>query len=405
MDTLQKKLSAVEAALGRDVWVDPDFVGIRIDETGSTLTFVVRTTGRSTTFSQEVAGSSALQAVLRAESLSSQIVVETMPTPSGAKAGSGGYGQGLPGYGTLGWFIVLDGVLVAVSNHHVLCANGDDTPMGTPVFSLSQGRIGQLYDFDPLSTASPRLFDFALAEISSPSSVEPVFAACESGQVYRYPMRLGLSENLGATQTYYTVGARAPTCAEGRFKGVTTTKVGPYTDGRDYVFNDQLLFDPISSPGDSGSIVVEKHSNRVVGLIFAGRTGVLSLANPLYRKGWTFLGSRAVDQLEVPVFATANKIKSQDVGAMTGFPDQGSSTLPPIFQAGRGFNSWSSFAEFSAVFGRSGNTWIESASVVQPLGEWVEIKIKIGRNGNNFPVFPGNGSNFWVHTATGVIYG
>lgn len=370
MEGLSKKLAAVEAAIGRGVWLDNDFVGIRIDETGKLLTLVVQSAGRATSLEAELRQNTALAAVLASESLNMQVIAEPPPTITAIAAGTAGYGQGLAGYGTLGWFIYLDQVLVAISNHHVLCANGDATPICTPVYSGNGARIGRLHAFDNLSIASPRLFDFALAAIDDASLVLPQFAQCESGSTYPYPMRLGLSENLTQSQTYYTVGARPPRCAEGRFRGLTTSKVGPYSNGRHYVFTDQLLFDPITAPGDSGSIVVDRQTNRVLGLVFAGLEGVRSLANPLYRKGWTYSGSRALDDFEIPSFeTTSSRPLSAEANTMADFPSQEEPKLPPIFQAGRAFRSWSSFAALQESIQRGGsNTWVESATVIQPQG-------------------------------------
>lgn len=398
MHAVAKKLRAFTDALPQTLLSDEDYVGTRIDETGTVVTVVTASTTRGTQLQSTLANLPSIVAVLQQEGLSLDFSTELPPSPQAAAAGSAGYGSGLQGYGTLGWFIILDGTLICISNHHVFCANGDETPIGTSVyagFPNSGVRIGSLNYFDPLATANPRLFDFATAAIDDPSLVAAAFSACADGSTFPYPRRFGFDSDLSPTSVYATVGARPPTCATGKFRGLTSTRVGPYPGNRSYFFVEQLLFDPISNPGDSGSIVFERNSGRVLGLIFAGVDGVRSIANPLYRKGWTYLGTRAMSDFELPVFTSEPSQSRGDLQAMDAPPDLSSSPLPPIFQAGKNVAS-KSVSEWL----RSYEIVDEGPIVVQPFGQWVHVRITV----SSLPYRIPRQANAWLYVPTGLVY-
>lgn len=392
MNELSRKLQEFQSILPAEVFIDPQFIGYRINEQGTELTIVWASAPVAKDREAFLHASAEVAAFLQRESLALTSLVEDAPRAQAVAAGTSGFGQGLNGWGTLGWFIYLDDQLVCVSNHHVLCAAGDQSRIGTPVYSGSLGqatKLGYLYEFDPIESASPRLFDFALAAVDSPSLVSSMFAACDNGDVHPYPKRLGFTENITGSGTYTKVGARSPVCAEGRFRGLTSTYV-TYANGKKYFFVEQLLLDPISRPGDSGSIVVHSQTNSVIGLIFAGNEGVSSLANPLYRKGWTYVGTRAVDNFELPMFASAKtraKLFAADLR-----PSLGPSQLPPIFQPGRSLQTPLAMSDWL----RSRNA--SSPEVIQPYGDWVEIRAQVAN-----PYGPVNISG-WLNANTGLIY-
>lgn len=391
MHALQSKLNTFQGLLPVDFLSRRDFIGIRINEDGSEITVVVATdVGKVAIFEGELAASAPVTEFLKREGISLHVAAEETPTPFTIAAGTPGFGQGLGGYGTLGWFIFLDNELVCLSNHHVFCANGDETPLGTMVyagFPYANGTIpiGSLSAFDILGTQEKRLFDLALASISDRSLIDGSFAACNNGTKYRYPQRLGTDAELTSTATYYTVGAKDPICSEGKFRGITSSKVGLYPGNKEYYFVEQLLFDPISSPGDSGSIIVNKQTNHVLGLVFAGVPGVRTLANPLYRKGWTYSGTKVYDDVEIPSFLTT-KLSSSISDALDTIPDLKETRLPPFFTAGNYFlkGSCMTFQDFLIQ-----NPY--NCQVVQPFGNWVEIRTN-------------NDAHGWLHAPTGIVY-
>jgi hypothetical protein len=81
-----------------------------------------------------------------------------------------------------------------------------------------------------------------------------------------------------------------------------------YDDGPRRKLNGQLVFKPMSDPGDSGSIIVKEKDNTVVGLLFAGSKD-MTLANPLYKIGWSYIGTLKLDSgAEVPVYDDCNSV-------------------------------------------------------------------------------------------------
>ncbi|MCK9223306.1 MAG: S1 family peptidase [Limnochordia bacterium] len=53
-----------------------------------------------------------------------------------------------------------------------------------------------------------------------------------------------------------------------------------FDEGQAAIFDKQLVFTSMSEPGDSGSLILEKGTNRAVGLLFAGSSDV-TIANPI----------------------------------------------------------------------------------------------------------------------------
>lgn len=406
MQKLIDKLRLLEAALPPEMILDKDYLGLRITEDGKEAIISIASSTKVKNVELLVRDDPNFMKILNTESLLLHVVEGEIFKPQAVMAGSPGFGQGLNGYGTLGWFIYLDDQLVGVSNYHVLCASGDNTPLGTPVFSGNPGKasaLGSLHAFDALGTAFPRLFDFAMVAISDLSLISAEFVPCESGAKYQYPTRFGTSEDLRPSENYYTVGARAPMCSEGKFRGIGSALVGPYPGGQNYYFSEQLFFDSMSKPGDSGSLIVQKSSNCVIGLLFAGIENQHTLANPIYRKGWTYAGTKAVKDIELPYFLTnqedMNDIKSS---AFIPPPNLDTSPLPPIFNAGRRIPTPLPIKEWMENLNR--NAIAREITVIQPLGEWVQIKVHLDPHPAGDHLFI-NEVQAWLHTSSGIVYG
>jgi hypothetical protein len=106
----------------------------------------------------------------------------------GLRAGDSCAGIDLLGHGTAGWLIYLNGVLVIVSNWHVLCGKGNDTPIGRPVL-FGDLAIGSLYTFQPV-TDGTNYWDYALASINDPTAVEGGMRPCDDGTTFDSPTEL-----------------------------------------------------------------------------------------------------------------------------------------------------------------------------------------------------------------------
>lgn len=218
-------------------------------------------------------------------------------------AGRPAVGAGLSGYGTAGWNIALMGAsglhVVTISNWHVLCARGNDTALNTPVF-LDGMRLARLYAFEPLQP-SGNIWDFALAEFLSPTDANGAFRRCDDDSLRPYPQRLTPASDVKVGDTYFKVGARAPTCRTGKLLGVNDVRID-YPDASRW-FSAQLVFSKMSDPGDSGSIIVHAASTTVTGLNFAGNDNI-TIANPIFKIGWNSMGrvQFGEENVTIPIF-------------------------------------------------------------------------------------------------------
>ncbi|TYO61377.1 hypothetical protein FXV83_38340 [Bradyrhizobium hipponense] len=163
-------------------------------------------------------------------------------TGIGVRGGDEAWGSGLNGHGTVGWSFYLDGVPVCLSNWHVFCANGNQTPLGTPIFLKGVSKA-TLYMFQSLE-ASGNSFDLALGRYNDPADALAEMRACEDGSTRPYPMALTPYLKGGDGATYFKVGARPPTCRSGTLRAAGTRKI-KYDDGERW-FDWQLIFSKMS---------------------------------------------------------------------------------------------------------------------------------------------------------------
>lgn len=220
-----------------------------------------------------------------------RLVVKPQVYPQ-ARAGENAFGDGLVGSGTLGWNLVLDGAVVALSNWHVFCPNGNDTQLGLDVF-LDGAHEADLSVFQPVRRLG-NTWDYALATYTNPALALAQMRGCDddAGTVHPYPMALSdpRSVTVGDGKKYRKVGDRSPLCRTGTLDGVGSFWVDYGAHGQS-AFDNQLIFSKMSDPGDSGSVIVRLSDNTVTGLNFAGDDHETD-ANPLFRAGWSFLGTR-----------------------------------------------------------------------------------------------------------------
>lgn len=269
-----------------------------------------------------------------------------LPTRSGDPA----RGVGLPGIGTAGWTIFLDGVLVCLSNWHVFCPAGNNTPIGHPV-EINFQNVAAVHFFYPVPQALPlNLWDLALAAYTDPTAATAQMRSCEDGVISPYPRRLTGDIRLGDGAIYRKVGMTRPICRRGRLMAVGNVSV-KYGDNNIIWFHDQLIFEKMSDKGDSGSVIVREADNTVTGLNFAGTpidtTGPQeTIANPIFRLGWTFGGTRFINDVEIPAFESADQsMNSHTRMPLSSFapfddiPSASTPDLPAIFQIGQIFLS------------------------------------------------------------------
>lgn len=172
--------------------------------------------------------------------------------------------------GTFGALVKRGEKTFILSNNHVL-ADENRLPPGSPIFQpglLDDGQvpddqIAELSDFVALMPGVPNQVDGAIAEASKKlASRDILFIGPPSGK--EKARRDMIVHKFGRT-TGYTVG---------RVTSIETDVSVEYETGV-FTFNDQMIIqstnqEPFSDSGDSGSAIVSRESQRVVGLLFAG---------------------------------------------------------------------------------------------------------------------------------------
>jgi hypothetical protein len=205
-------------------------------------------------------------------------------------------------YGTLGWNFYLNHELVCLSNWHVFCKQGNETPIGASI-AINGSVEATLYTFQRLYP-SGNVYDYALARYIQPDDAAGIMRACDNGQSLPYPRTLSPRNSViaGDGRQYNKVGAREPTCRTGTLVGVIDCAV-KYDDGVTRSFQSQLLFSKMTDPGDSGAIVVREDDTSVTGLNFAG-SETQTIANPIFLADWHRDGVIRLDNgTELPVFS------------------------------------------------------------------------------------------------------
>jgi hypothetical protein len=173
--------------------------------------------------------------------------------------------------GTFGAVVRRAGKSFVLSNNHVL-ADENKLPIGSPIFqpglldggNASTDKIATLTQFIPLTTAGTNKVDCAIAQATSSSIVKKdvLFIGPPNGSAAAaIDMKV---HKFGRTTGYRT----------GHITSVETDVTVGYEMGN-VTFDNQILIvgennQPFSAAGDSGSLILERGTNRAVGLLFAG---------------------------------------------------------------------------------------------------------------------------------------
>ena len=165
--------------------------------------------------------------------------------------------------GTLGMAFELDGSVYILSNWHVLYGNGGAT--GDPI--VQQGRFaGGRVPTDIMAHNCKGWLDShrdaAIASVRKPwnsfvATGTRCYGAITGFDIAKNNMNV---KKCGRT-TRSTIGLVRSTN--------TTVRVSGFPNGS-RVFHDQILLTRMSAKGDSGSVILEQQSSKVVGLLFAG---------------------------------------------------------------------------------------------------------------------------------------
>jgi len=172
--------------------------------------------------------------------------------------------------GTFGALVKRGETQFILSNNHVL-ADENRLPVGSPIFQpglldggqIPTDQIAALSDFVALMPGAPNQVDCAIAEVAKKlASRDILFIGSPTGK--EKAKRDMIVHKFGRT-TSYTVG---------RVTSIDTDVSVEYETGV-FTFNNQMIIqginqEPFSDAGDSGSAIVSRDSQRVVGLLFAG---------------------------------------------------------------------------------------------------------------------------------------
>jgi hypothetical protein len=172
--------------------------------------------------------------------------------------------------GTFGALVKDRAARYILSNNHVL-ADESRLPTGAPIFqpglldggNVNTDEIAALSKFIPLSPSGNKV-DCAIAKVTGKKLVSkdvlhigPPMGTTDAA--------IDMSVHKFGRTTSYTVG---------QIKSINTDVTVSYDTGN-FVFQEQIIIvgtsrHPFSKAGDSGSLILERSTNKAVGLLFAG---------------------------------------------------------------------------------------------------------------------------------------
>lgn len=186
----------------------------------------------------------------------------------------GGYSIGLAGSGSVGTLGCLvstscgsDLKTYILSNNHVI-ANNNTTPIGTAILQPGPGDggvnptdiIANLSSFVTINfSGGNNTVDCAIGQVTNTSLV--------SNQIANIGTITGIASAIVGTSVQKS--GRTTGYTTGTITSINTTLTINYGGGLTAIFIQQITTTNMSSPGDSGSVVLD-FSNRVIGLLFAG---------------------------------------------------------------------------------------------------------------------------------------
>ena len=198
--------------------------------------------------------------------------------------------------GTLGCSVCKNGKKYILSNNHVLAESndgiiGDDIYQPGPYDSGGpDDKIGELYDYIPLvfnDSGNPNYVDCALCKPTNESDVLDSIIDLD------YPQGKKEAESSEqVTKSGRTTGTTEDEITE--FSGLISID---YYGGRIGYFDDQIITGCMHEGGDSGSVLLNKDTKKVVGLLFAG-SGVITIFNR---------ATKVAEELEIDFLAPGMK--------------------------------------------------------------------------------------------------
>lgn len=307
-------LHAVEDTLPQDIRFDANFAGLRLDDTGTTVS-VSEFTALGISLESRLNHVPEFRRLADARGLQTSTEYAAIQLLSQCAAGDKGYTPvtNSKGFGTFGWIVCLDGNPACIGSHHVFCSFGDDSHRGVDVIywadrnlQLAPAPVGTLYDFIPIRNMEPRVFDLAAVKFDDVRTIANLWTHWRARTGRPYPLRVSSALRIDSGGHYYVVGAgMCEDFVELDFKGIGTRK---YAQDGDY-FRDQLFLSPTDTRhqcrgGDSGAVIVHEGSNEVIGLVMMTSSG-FTVANPLSQLPWKYNGTVVLAGIALPSLSTA----------------------------------------------------------------------------------------------------
>ena len=184
--------------------------------------------------------------------------------------------------GTLGCLVQdSKGIEYILSNNHILANFNKAKKNKDKIFRKGRRKpIATLARWKPLSFNGPtNRIDAAIAKLTRPGLVKPEIK--KIGRVHEtMAATVGQCVHKYGHATGYTTGVI-------KHVGITPQKSVPTGDGRTMKFENQIVIisdskKPFSKEGDSGSLVIDRVTNKVVGLVFAtNKKHTYTIANPI----------------------------------------------------------------------------------------------------------------------------
>ncbi|MDI6870459.1 MAG: hypothetical protein QME79_03700 [Bacillota bacterium] len=197
--------------------------------------------------------------------------------------------------GTLG-AVVYDresGEPLILSNNHVLANSqtprGRRAAIGDPVYQpgpydggTAADTLATLHRYVPLRFPTRRPAAASRSAAPALNQVDAAVARPLSPELLR-PEILGLGQLTGTAAAELEMpvrkSGRTTGCTNGKVTALHATLRVGYGEGRTATFVDQIVLEPMSQGGDSGSLVIDA-AGRAVGLLFAGSPSA-TIASPI----------------------------------------------------------------------------------------------------------------------------
>jgi hypothetical protein len=209
--------------------------------------------------------------------------------------------SGVNYYGTAGWNFYLGDDPMVMSNWHVLCDSGNNTPIGRRVL-LDGKNIAGLNWFVKIKENDVNIWDLALAKLDESYHLSAYMRRCPDQECPprvdpcigpRYENPVNIASRVEINMLCRKIGAREPICRYEIIKGFGTRRVRL----RDFTatFERQVIFGKMSDPGDSGSVIFKDEGGSIVAvaLNFAGNN-TETIGNPLRFSGLRKIGDRII---------------------------------------------------------------------------------------------------------------